>query len=231
MKTIGLLGGTSWESTAIYYRQLNEMARERKGGLSSAQLLLWSFDFAPLAKLMAEDRWAELAALMVDAAHRLERGGADALILCANTMHKIAPEVEAATKVPLLHIADATAMAIKQSRSSYPLLLATRFVMERDFYKDRLKDRHGIEAAIPGDEDRAFLHKAIFDELCQGIVKPETRETFLDVIRRAQKEQHIDGVILGCTEFGLLAGQSDFDIPVFDTALIHAKAAIDFALG
>ncbi len=229
MKTLGLIGGMSWESTAVYYRNLNELARDRLSGLSSAQLLLWSFDFAPIARLQAEGNWPELTRLMVDAARRLEKAGADAIVICANTMHKMAPEVEEAVKLPLIHIADATAKAIKSAGCNRPLLLATRFVMEQDFYKARLKERHGIEAAIPGESGREALHRIIFEELCRGIISSESKAEFLRIVQKARDAEGTDGVILGCTEFGLLASQDDFDIPVFDTALLHAEAAVDFA--
>lgn len=231
MKTLGLIGGMSWESTEVYYRNLNELTRDRLGGLSSAQLLLWSFDFAPIAQLQAEGNWPELTRLMVDAARRLEKAGADAILICANTMHKMAPEVEEAVALPLIHIADAAAKAIKGAGCKRPLLLATRFVMEQDFYKARLSEMHGIAAAIPDESDRVALHRIIFEELCRGIIKPRSKAEFLHIVRKARQEEGIDGVILGCTEFGLLASQDDFDIPVFDTARLHAEAAMDFALG
>jgi aspartate racemase len=230
MKMLGLIGGMSWESTAIYYRNLNQIARERLGGLSSAQLLLWSVEFASIAKLQADGEWDKLTAIMVDAARRLEKAGAEALLICANTMHKMAPEVEAAVSVPLIHIADVAANEVKRAGCARPLLLATRFVMEEDFYKSRLQARHGIEAIIPPEADRLALHRMIFQELCQGIVSPASKTEFFGIIASARKDYGIDGVILGCTEFGLLAGQDDLDIPVFDTAALHAKAAMDFVL-
>jgi len=231
MRTLGLIGGMSWESTAVYYRLLNENVRARLGGLSSAQLLLYSVDFAPIAKLQAEDDWPALTSTMVDAARRLEGAGADAIMICANTMHRMADDVEAAISVPLIHIADATAEAIKRSGTKRPLLLATRFAMEQEFYTLRLSSRHGIAVIIPHAGERAILHSLIFDELCRGIVKPDSKARFLAIVERARKEDGIDGVILGCTEFGMLAGQDDLDIPVFDTALIHSNAGVDFALG
>ncbi len=230
MKTLGLIGGMSWESTALYYRDLNEMARARIGGLGSAQLLLWSFEFASIARLQAHGDWNTLASLMTGAARRLETAGAEALLICANTMHKLAPQVETAAGVPLIHIADATADAIKRAGCRRPLLLATRFVMEEDFYNDRLKARHGVQALVPPERDRIALHRIIFEELCRGIVSPASKTEFLRIAAAARKEQGVDGLILGCTEFGLIASQDDFDIPVFDTAALHAKAGMDFAL-
>jgi aspartate racemase len=230
MKTLGLIGGTSWESTAVYYRFLNEMARERLGGLTSAKLLLWSFDFGPLAALMAEGRWDRVTDAQIDAARRLEQAGAEALLICANTMHKVAPAVEEAVAIPVIHIADAAAEAIRRDGCRRPLLLATRFVMEEDFYKLRLMQRHGLEPVVPDEQDRAFLHSLIFDELCLGIVKSQSKAAFLHIVSKASDEQGIDSVILGCTEFGLLVGQPDFTVPTFDTARLHAEAAMDFAL-
>jgi aspartate racemase len=230
MKTLGLIGGMSWESTAIYYRHLNEIARERLGELSSAQLLLWSFDFSTIAKLQAEGDWDKLTDLMIDAARRLEKGGAEALLICANTMHKMAPQIEEAVSVPLLHIADAAADAVKRAGCKRPLLLATRFVMEEDFYRSRLEVWHGLEAPVPPGPGRLALHRMIFEELCRGIVNPASKAEMLRIIASARKDQGIDGVILGCTEFGLLLGQDDLDIPVFDTARLHAEAAMRFSL-
>src|SRR5579871_4438355 len=172
MKILGLIGGTSWESTNVYYRYLNEIARERLGGLASAKLLMWSFDFAPIAAWMAEGKWDRVAEVQVDAARRLERAGAEALLICANTMHKLAPAIEEATSIPIIHIADVTATAIKSAACKRPLLLATRFVMEEDFYKARLGEMHGLEPVVPDQAEREFIHSLIFKELCLGILKP-----------------------------------------------------------
>ena len=173
MKTIGLIGGLSWESTAIYYRLLNEAVRRRLGGLHSARLLLWSFDFAGIEALQAEGDWAGAAAQMAEAARRLARGGADCLVICSNTMHRMAAEVEAAGTLPLIHIADATAAAIKAGASRRPLLLATRYTIEQPFYKGRLSARHGIEAVVPEAADRETVHRIIYEELCRGIIRPD----------------------------------------------------------
>jgi len=230
IKTIGLIGGLSWESTAIYYRLLNEAVRRRLGGLHSARLLLWSFDFAEIEALQAQGDWAAAAAQMADAARRLAQGGAECLVICSNTMHRMAAEVEAAGALPLLHIADATAAAIKASASRRPLLLATRYTMEQSFYKGRLSERHGIEAMVPGEADRQTIHRIIFEELCRGIIRPESKAAYLEVVARC-RARGADGVIFGCTEIGMIVAPEDFDLPVFDTTLLHAEAAIAFALG
>jgi aspartate racemase len=230
MRTLGLFGGMSWESTAIYYRHLNELARERLGGLHSARLLLWSFDFDDVAKRQHAGDWASAADLMIDAARRLERGGAEALVICTNTMHRMAEEVQAAVPIPLLHIADATAEAARRAGCRRPALLATRFTMEENFYKGRLRDRHGIEAIVPDAEGRAMVHGVIYEELCRGLVRPESKAAYLALVDRLRADG-ADGVILGCTEITMLIGQADLDLPVLDTTRIHAEAAMDFALG
>jgi aspartate racemase len=229
MKTLGLLGGMSSESTAIYYRLLNEGVNARRGGLSAAKLILWSFDFADIAARQAEGDWAGLARSLADAACALERAGADAVMICANTMHKMADEVQAAIGVPLLHIADATGEAILATPSRRPALLATRYTMEQDFISGRLFDRFGVDAVIPDEADRIELHRIIYDELCLGMVKPESKAAVLAMIERL-RAQGADGVILGCTELGMVLTQDEMDLPVFDTALIHVRAAVDFAL-
>jgi aspartate racemase len=219
----------SWESTAIYYRHLNQLARERLGGLHSARLLLWSFDFAEVAERQHAADWAGAARLLVDAARRLERGGADALLICTNTMHRMAEQVENAVRIPLLHIADATAHAIKASPSRRPALLATRFTMEQEFYKGRLRDKHGIDVIVPDEADREVVHRIIYEELCRGEVKEQSKADYLELVHRL-RASGADGVVLGCTEITMLIGQSDLDIPVFDTTRIHAEVAMDFAL-
>ena len=229
MKTIGLIGGMSWESTAIYYQMLNRLARTRLGGLHSAELLLWSFDFADIEALQAAGDWPAATDAMIGAAHKLERGGADCLIICTNTMHKMAPEVQQAVDIPLLHIADATAAAIKTAGAKKPLLLATGYTMEQDFYKGRLLDKHGIEVAIPNAVDRTIVHDVIYNELCQGQIFAASKDKYLEIISR-EKAKGADGVIFGCTEVGMLIAAEDVDIPAFDTTSLHAEAAIDFAL-
>ncbi|PDQ20348.1 aspartate/glutamate racemase [Mesorhizobium sanjuanii] len=230
MKTLGLLGGMSWESTAIYYRLLNEIVRERLGGLHSAKLLLWSFDFAEIAERQHHGDWHGAGLLLIQAARKLESGGAEGLLLCTNTMHKLADEVQAAVSIPLIHIADATAVAVKSAGVDRPALLATRFTMEQDFYKGRLADRYGLQPVVPEQAGRDMVHKVIYDELCQGVVSTESKAAYIDEITRMRRDEKIDGVIMGCTEITMLIGQRDFDIPVFDTTRIHAEAAADFAL-
>ncbi len=230
MKTIGLIGGMSWESTATYYRLLNEGVREKCGGLHSAKLLLWSFDFAEVAARQHAGDWAGATTLMIDAAQRLERGGADALLICTNTMHKTAEAVEAKTRIPLIHIADATAEAISAAGCKRPALLATRFTMEEDFYKGRLEKKFGLDCVIPDATGREIIHRIIYDEFCRGVVTEASKALYLEEIAKLQK-QGADCVILGCTEIGMLIGQQDVSLPVFDTTLLHAKAAIAFALG
>lgn len=229
MRALGLIGGVSWESTAIYYRLLNTMTRERLGGLHSARLILWSVDFADIAARQSAGEWDSLTASMVDAARRLEAAGAEAVVICANTMHKMADEVAAAVGVPLLHVADATAQAVRAAGSARPILLATRYTMEQAFYRDRL-EANGVTAVIPDQAGRDRVHAIIYDELCQGIVRPESKTVLLDEIARL-RGQGGDGVILGCTELGMILSAGDLDIPVFDTTVLHARRAVDFALG
>lgn len=230
MKTIGLIGGMSWESTAIYYRLMNEMVRERLGGVHSARLLLWSFDFADIAERQHAGDWDGAAALMVDAARRLEDGGAAALVICTNTMHRMAQEVEAAVRIPLIHIADATAEAMKAAGVTRPILLATRFTMEQEFYKGRLAARHGIAPTVPDAAGRDAVHRVIYEELVRGVVTAPSKAAYLAEVARIRERTDVDGLILGCTEITMLVGQADFDIPVFDTTALHAAAAVDFAL-
>ena len=230
MKTLGLLGGMSWESTAIYYRLLNEIVRDRLGGLHSAKLLLWSFDFAEIAERQHHGDWDGAGMLLVEAARKLEVGGAEGLLLCTNTMHKLADQVQASVSIPLIHIADATAIAIKRAGMQRPALLATRFTMEQDFYKGRLADKYGLAPVVPNQAGRDMVHKVIYDELCQGIVRGESRTAYLDEVARMRRDDRVDGVIMGCTEITMLIGERDFDVPVFDTTRIHAQAAVDFAL-
>jgi aspartate racemase len=230
MKTLGLAGGMSWESTAIYYRLLNEIVRERLGGLHSAKLLLWSFDFAEIAERQHAGDWEGAGALLVDAARRLEAGGAEGLVICTNTMHKLADTVQAAISVPLIHIADATGRAVVNAGVKRPALLATRFTMEQEFYKGRLADKYGLEPVVPNQAGRDMVHKVIYDELCRGIVRSESRTAYLDEVARMRRDDRVDGVIMGCTEITMLIGERDFDVPVFDTTRIHAQAAVDFAL-
>ncbi|MCA0024062.1 MULTISPECIES: aspartate/glutamate racemase family protein [unclassified Mesorhizobium] len=230
MKTLGLLGGMSWESTAIYYRLLNDLVRQRLGGLHSAKLLLWSFDFAEIAELQHHGDWDGAGALLVDAARKLESAGAEGLLLCTNTMHKLADQVQASVSIPLIHIADATAAAIKAAGMRRPALLATRFTMEQDFYKRRLVDKYGLQPIVPDQGGRDMVHRIIYDELCRGIVAEPSKAAYIAEINRLRRDENADSVIMGCTEITMLIGQQDFDIPVFDTTRIHAEAAVAFAL-
>ncbi|MEQ8479964.1 MAG: aspartate/glutamate racemase family protein [Hoeflea sp.] len=229
MKAIGLLGGMSWESTAVYYRLLNEMARERLGGLHSADILMRSFDFAPIAELQAKADWEAASDLLVEAAKGLEAAGARCLLIGTNTMHICAEGMEAAISVPLLHIADVTATAISDAGCASPLLLATRFTMEQDFYTGRLRDKHGINVFLPDSGERDDVHRIIYEELCRGVINASSKKRYLDIIDTAE-QRGADGVILGCTEIGLLISQQDIRLPVFDTTRLHARAAVDFAL-
>ncbi len=229
MKTIGLIGGMSWESTAVYYRILNAEARARLGGLHSAELLLWSFDFAEIESLQALGDWHAATARMVAAAQSLEAGGAECVVICTNTMHKMAPDVQSAVDIPLIHIADSTAKAILPSPSKTPLLLATAYTMEQDFYKGYLKQHHNIEVMVPNSAEREIVHRVIYEELCQGIIQPDSKQQYLDIVENAVSSG-ADGVIFGCTEVGLLVFEEDFSVPVFDTTSLHALNALDFAL-
>lgn len=229
MRTLGLIGGMSAESTVVYYQQLNRLVRERLGGLHSAKLVLWSVDFAPIAELQAKDDWAATGERLAEAARKLEAAGAEAILICANTMHINAPDIAAAVAIPILHIADATASALKAQGVKRPLLLATRYTMEKPFYRDRLATL-GLPSLIPDDADRARLQALIFDELCQGVISPASKVEVLAMIARGQAAG-ADGVIFGCTEIGLLLDPVELDLPAVDTAVIHCEAAVDFALG
>ena len=231
MKTLGLIGGMSWESTAIYYRLLNETVRQRLGGLHSSKLLLWSFDFAAIAERQHAGDWQGAAQMLIEAARGLEVAGAEGLLICTNTMHRMADEVQRAVSIPLIHIADATAQAAKTAGIVRPALLATRFTMEEDFYTGRLARNHGLSPVVPGPAEREEIHRIIYDELCQGVVKAPSKEAYVATVARLRRDDKVDGLIMGCTEITLLIGQEDFDIPVFDTTRIHAEAAVDFALG
>lgn len=228
MATIGLIGGMSWESTAVYYRLLNEGVRARLGGLHSADILLHSLDFSPIAEMQAAGNWAAAGAAMAASARRLEQGGASCIVLATNTMHKLADHITQATNLPFLHLADVTAKAIRKTAARRPLLLATRFTMEQRFYRDRLA-AFGVEALVPHEAERAEVHRIIYDELCRGQVVPTSKTRYREIVARAVREEGADGVILGCTEITLLVSQADFDIPVFDTTALHVEAALDFA--
>lgn len=228
MTTIGLIGGMSWESTAVYYRLLNVGVRARQGGLHSADVLLHSLDFAPIAEMQARGDWETAGNVLASSARRLEQAGVGCIVLCTNTMHKLADKITAATRVPFLHLADVTAQAIRQSPSRRPLLLATRFTMEQSFYRDRLA-AFGVEAMVPDAGQRDDVHKIIYEELCRGEIRPASKARYLEIIAEAAA-QGADGVILGCTEIGLLISQGDMALPVFDTTALHVEAALDFTM-
>lgn len=229
MKTIGLIGGMSWESTRLYYDALNIEVRDRLGGLHSAKVIIHSVDFAPIARMQAAGQWEECGQAMADAARSLDRAGADVIGLATNTMHKVAGHITAATSVPLLHIADATARALNRAGCKRPYLMATRFTMEQQFYKARLAE-HGLDVVVPDADDRTEIHRIIYEELCKGDKKPASRATYEAQTAKA-KRAGADGVILGCTEVGMLLSDQNSALPTFDTTLIHARALVDFALG
>ncbi|WP_066686627.1 aspartate/glutamate racemase family protein [Caulobacter sp. CCH9-E1] len=226
---IGLIGGMSWESSAQYYRLINEAARERLGGVASARTLMWSFDFAEIERLQHAGRWPELSRRLADAARALEAGGADFLVLCTNTMHREAEAIEAAVRIPLLHIADPTGEAITAAGLSTVGLLGTAFTMEHDFYRGRLEAKHGLTVMTPDAEDRAVVHRIIYEELVAGRVLDLSREAYRAVIQRLV-ERGAEAIILGCTEIMLLIGQADSPVPVFDTTTLHAMAAVERAM-
>ena len=231
MRTLGLLGGMSWESTAVYYRLLNEGVKARLGdGLRSAPLLLWSADFGPVAARQAAGEWAALGEELGGAGRRLAAAGAGALLICTNTMHRLHAEVERAAGVPALHIADATGAALRAAGCRRPALLGTRFTMEGAFYRDRLRERFDIVAMVPDESGRAAVHRVIYEELCRGVVRPDSRRGYMAVIDTLRKEG-ADSVILGCTEITLLIGPNDTDLPVFDTTALHAEAGVAWMVG
>jgi len=229
MKTIGLIGGMSWESTVPYYREINALVRLRLGGLHSARVALYSVDFADIEPLQRTDRWDEAGAALARAARAVEAAGADFLVLCTNTMHKVAPAIEAAVSIPLLHIADPTAEAVRRAGIRTIGLLGTRFTMEQDFYRERLQSRHGLEVLIPEARGREVVHRVIYEELCRGVVTEESRARYREVIAGLVRKG-AGGVILGCTEIATLVSPSDSPVPVFDTTRLHAAAAVDLAL-
>lgn len=230
MKTIGLIGGMSWESSLEYYRIINETVKERLGGLHSADCLMYSFDFAEIEALQMVGDWDEATRRMIAAAQRLENGGADCIVICTNTMHKMASDVQNAVDLPLIHIADATAEVIKKDGLQNIALLGTRFTMEQDFYKGRLIENYGLNVLIPDTEGIETVHRIIYDELVVGKIKVDSRSAYVDVINTLAT-QGAEGVILGCTEIGLLIKPEHSAIPTYDTTYLHALAAVDFALG
>ncbi|MCW6676841.1 aspartate/glutamate racemase family protein [Aerococcaceae bacterium NML180378] len=228
MKTIGLLGGMSWESTLTYYKVINETIKERLGGLHSAKCILYSVDFEEIRQCQSSGDWQKSAEILKDAALALERAGADFVVICTNTMHKIIPDIQDQIGIPFIHIAEVTAEAIKQQKLNCVALLGTKYTMEQDFYKQVLS-KHGIEVVIPEEKERELIDEVIFGELCLGQIKPESKRAYLEIMERLQ-HAGAQGMILGCTEIGLLVTQEDIEVPVFDTALIHAQAVALAAL-
>lgn len=225
MKTIGLIGGMSWESSLEYYRIMNEKVKKELGGLHSAQSLMYSVDFEQIKILQHEGKWDELTTIMIKAAQRLEKGGADMIVICTNTMHKMADEVQKNIHLPLLHIVDATAQAIKARNLKRIGLLGTKFTMEQDFYKERLIDKHGLSVVIPNDDDREIVHKIIYNELCVGNINDSSKKEYLRIIENLVADG-AEGIILGCTEIPLLVKQRDVSVPIFDTTTLHAEFAV-----
>ena len=225
MKTIGLIGGMSWESSLEYYRIINEKVKKELGGLHSAKSILYSVDFENIKVLQHEGKWDELTIIMIDAAKSLEKAGADLVVICTNTMHKMANEVQDNINLPLIHIADATAQSIKEQDLKKIGLLGTKFTMEQEFYKGRLSEKHGLDVIIPNDKDRELVHKIIYNELCLGNIKDASKKEYIRIIDDLVKNG-AEGIILGCTEIPLLIKQGDVSVPIFDTTTIHAESAV-----
>jgi aspartate racemase len=229
LKTIGLIGGMSWESTVPYYRQINELVKQRLGGLHSAKIILYSVDFDAIESLQLAGDWEAAGALLAATAVVLETAGADFLVICTNTMHKVVPAIEAKVRIPVLHIADATGQDITSAGMTKVGLLGTRFTMEQEFYKGRLGERHGLQVLVPGEADRDIIHRIIYEELCLGKINPESRAQYRRVMAGLVGEG-VQAIILGCTEISLLVGTGDCTVPLFDTTAIHARAAAERAL-
>ncbi|MGB1199051.1 MAG: aspartate/glutamate racemase family protein [Thalassotalea sp.] len=229
MKTIGLLGGMSWESTRSYYQAINQGVNKALGGLSSAKLCLYSVNFDEIEKLQHQGDWAKTAEILAAAAQGVEASGADFLLICTNTMHKVADTISAAINIPLLHIADATADQLTQNKITKVGLLGTKFTMEQDFYKGRLTDKFGIDVIVPSPEEQDIIHNVIYQELCLGQIKPQSKQQYLHIINELHKKG-AQAIILGCTEIALLINQKDTNVTLFDTTAIHAQAAIKLAL-
>lgn len=229
MKTIGLIGGMSWESSLEYYRIINEQIKNKLGGLHSAKSLIYSVDFDEIEKLQHQNRWDELTKIMINAAQNLEKGGADFVLICTNTMHKMADSVQDNIKIPLLHIADATAEVIKSNKMKKIGLLGTKFTMEEDFYKGRFLNKYDLDVITPDKEDREIIHNIIYNELCLGNIKKSSKEQYIKIINKLVKSG-VEAVILGCTEIPLLVKQEDVKIPLLDTARIHAETAVEYSL-
>ena len=229
MKTVGLLGGMSWESTAGYYRAINEGVKNKLGNLHSAKIAMYSVDFAPIEKLQHEGDWQGTARILSEAAKNIESAGADFLLICTNTMHKVAPEIEKAINIPVLHIADATAEVLVHKGIKTVGLLGTAFTMEQDFYKGRLSEKYGLSVLVPGNEDRQIIHNIIYQELCLGKIETDSKTEYLRIIDLLAN-QGAEAVILGCTEIGMLVGQDDTKVKLLDTTAIHAAKAVEYAI-
>lgn len=229
MKTLGLIGGMSWESTIPYYRQINQIVKQNLGGLHSAKVIIYSVDFHEIEILQRCGDWDQAGKIMADAAQGLQRAGAEMLVLCTNTMHKVAPAIEAAVRIPLLHIADPTASAIKAQGLQKVGLLGTRFTMEQAFYKDRLQDQHGLEVLTPSLQDRDLVHRIIYEELCLGTINPSSQQDYIRIMHDLV-QQGAQAIILGCTEISLLVQAEHASVPLFDTTALHAHAAAAWAL-
>ena len=229
MKTIGLIGGMSWESSLEYYRIINETVKRELGGFHSAKSLMYSVDFQEIEELQHQGRWEDATRIMIDAAQRVEKGGADFVVICTNTMHLMAEDIKKNIRIPLLHIADVTAAKIKEMGHTIVGLLGTRFTMEQDFYKGRLKDNHGIDVLIPEEEERIEIHTILYDELCLGSIKTISKDKFQNIIANLES-RGAEGIILGCTEIPLIVKQEDYEIFLYDTTTLHAQAAVHYAL-
>ncbi len=229
MKTIGLIGGMSWESSLEYYRLINEGVKARLGGLHSAKSVMISVDFAEIEALQHTGRWAEAAQILIEAARGLERAGADCVVICTNTMHKVADEIQASVPLPLIHIADATAEQVKAAGLLRIGLLGTRFTMEEDFYVGRLIEKYGLDVIVPQPIERDDVHRIIYDELCLGLTRAESKARYVEIMAQLIA-CGAQGIILGCTEIGLLVQQADSRVPLFDTTRLHAEAAVEFSL-
>ena len=229
MKTIGLIGGMSWESSLEYYRIINEQVKEKIGGLHSAKSLMYSLDFDEIEKLQHQGKWDKLSSVMIKAAQDLEKGGADFVLICTNTMHKMADDVQDNINIPLLHLVDTTADKIKQNKLKKVGLLGTKFTMEEDFYKGRLMNKYGLDVIIPNEKDRKIIHQVIYQELCLGNIKKSSKDRYIEIINKLI-ESGAEAVILGCTEIPLLIQQEDVKVPLYDTTTIHAEAAVEYSL-
>jgi len=229
VKTIGLIGGMSWESSIEYYRIINEMTKAKLGGLHSAKSIMASVDFAEIEVLQHQGKWDAAAQILIEAAKNLEAGGADFIVICTNTMHKVADDIQANVKIPILHIADATAQLVKEAGIQKIGLLGTRFTMEEEFYKGRLTEKYGLTVMVPDAQEREIIHRVIYDELVLGEIQQNSKDTYIAIIER-MVNAGAEGIILGCTEIGLLIHDQDSRVPLFDTTQIHAKAAVEYAL-